>query len=273
MRLALVLLVLLLAGCAGSPAQTPRDGLDLTGRHGTLLLDLQEERVTPLSEKEGLAWMSPSGALLVWTDVNFATLLDRSTGAREVVPLVVWSRILDDGAGVELAPGEARVRNLLTGATLETRELPPAPEGARAWGAASSDFTVLGAELPSGPPGACQHQLHLRLPAAERVTGCHLKVARDGRVGWTQEGTLVVRAPGAAAETWAEPTDTTTHENPVFADDRVLALRLTKDGRGALVATHVMGEDGEELASLAAPSRLALLDVSADARWLLVRVF
>jgi hypothetical protein len=271
-----VLIVLLVAGCA-APAVEPDTtrGLDLAGRVGTLLLGLDDDSVQLLTPQQGLAWMSPSGALVTWTGVDFAIALDRATGERDVVPLIVWSRIDDDGTGLELRAGEARTRDLLTGAEVRNTTLPPPPGSARAWTYASADLAVLGAEHAEPGAAACAHEIHVRAPELTRATGCHLEVSRDGRVGWTEGDDVRILQDGAPT-VWSSaqgpaPDEPVRHENPLFTGEGTIALRI----RGSADATvsEVVDEDGQVLAMLEGPRQIALLDVSEDARWLLVRIF
>lgn len=277
---ALLAIVLLVAGCA-SPTDAPvaEGPIDLPQQVGTLLLDLQENVTQTLTTKPGVAWMSPSGSLVSWTEDAFAIVLDRAAGAREVAPSVTWTRIEDDGSGIELVPGEARVRVLLTGDAVSNRSLPPTPDGG-AWTGASADYGVLVAERVRPDVDApCQHEISILTERAERTVGCHAKVASDGRVGWTEgngvrardvNGTLRWIAQASRTESPAVP-EYIAYENPMFTANGTLFLRLR--GERALNVTELVDENMTVLATLDGPYRLALLDVSRDGRWLLARVF
>lgn len=275
----LSMMIMLLAGCA-APAEGPRaEGpIDLQESVGTVLLDLHEGSVETLTAKPGLAWMSPSGALVTWVEDGFAIVLDRGTGVRDVAPSATWSRLQDDGSAVELLPGEARIRAVSTGATISNRTLPLAPDGG-AWTAASADFGVLIAERARPDASACQHDIAILTQRVERTVGCHVEVAGDGRVGWTEgngvrlreaNGTLRWLAEAGLSEGPSVP-GYVAYENPVFTANGTLMLRLR--GADALATTEIVDEAMQPLATLDAPSRLALLDASADGRWVLARVF
>lgn len=274
-RLPLLILALLLAGCA-SPAGEPGDGrpLDLTEERGTLLLDLRENRSQLLTTHPGLAWMSASGALVSWTEANYAVVLDRSINTRDVAPLVPWSRIDDDGTGLEMRVGEARIRELVSGDPVRNVTLPPTPTG-RAWTYASDDLTVLGAEHADTGAAACGHAIRVQRGETARAIGCHLEVSRDGRVAWTEGDGVRILGDDGTATPWPPAHSATEegvrHENPLFTANGTIAIRLRAQD-GATVS-EVVDDDGQVLATLHGPRELALLDVSSDARWLLVRVF
>lgn len=280
MRVASALLVMiLLAGCA-APAEEPRANgpIDLEESVGTLLLDLDEGAVDLLTTKPGLAWMSPSGAIVTWVEDGFAVVLDRGTGVRDVAPSATWAGLHDDGSAVELLPGEARIRAVSTGESISNRSLPLAPDGG-AWTGASADFGVLVAERARADAPSCQHDIAILAQRVERTVGCHAEVARDGRVAWTEGNGVRLREANGTVRWLAEAglsdspsvASYVAFENPVFTENGTLMLRLR--GAEALEVTEVVDPTMQPLATLDAPYRLALLDASADGRWLLARVF
>lgn len=282
---ALILLVVVLAaGCAAPETPTPTTpvaatgAIDLTGKMGLLAIELSERRVTALTERPGPAWISPGGDVVVWLDDSFSVVVNEAAGTRDVGARVTWARVHDNATGLEILPGEARIRDLVGGALRSNATLPPAPATGAAWTAASEDLSVLAAEYDAGRPSLCANDLFLRGAANARTIGCHLRVSPDGRIGWTE--TLAVRVMGADGEirnVTGPPTgdaaqgNFVAHENPAFTADGVLYLRLT--GGSQLTRTEVVREDGTALATLAGPRRLALVDASADGDRLLVRVF
>ena len=278
MRFPLLVLALLLAGCAApAPGTGAEEGgpVDLTGRSGTFLVDLREGAVQPLSTRATLAWMSPSGAVVTWQEPDFAAVLLRSSGAREVAALRTWAHVSDDATGVELAPALARVRHVVTGTELSNATLPAEPAG-RAWTRASADLGVLAGEYaPARPTAPCRNEIVILAGTIERATGCHVRVGPDGRVAWAEEGAIRVRATDGTTRALAAPPSMdgvfVAHENPVFAGERVLYLRL--QGEGTLERTEIVDETGASLARMEGARRLALLDVSADGRWLLASAF
>lgn len=276
--LPLLLLAALLAGCA-SPSEPPADArgpVDLTGKNGLLLVDADGRLVQPLSEQAIQAWMSPSGRLVTWIEADYAILLDVQTGQREVVPQQVWARITDEGTGLLLLPGEARFMDLVTNEVRRAEPVPAAPRAGARWTAASDDFAVLGAEYATDGATRCSNDLFLRAQRAERTVGCHLRVAPDGRAAWTEGNRVrMLDANGTLANVTAEAggsaTDFTAYENPILLPDGVAHLRMR--GGQEVALTEVIGPGGAPLAKLDGPSRLALHDVSDDARLLLVTTF
>lgn len=275
-------LAILAAGCAAPdalpPAPAPEGPIDLTGKLGLLLLDRATGDVATLLEQPALAWMSGGSHLLVWTDATFDVVVNRTSGARHVGPPVVWARVYDNGTALELASGEAKLRELVSGNTLWTKPLGPTPREGISWTAASDDLSVVALEVPGARPVACQNEITIRSTRLDRTLGCHLRVAPDGRAGWTEatavrmreaDGDLVnVTAPGSgdpAAGTFVA------HENPVFTRGGVVMLRITGGERIAL--TEIVDEEGNAIARMAGPRRLALHDVSEDGQFVLVRAF
>ena len=272
--LALLLAVLALAGCASPEGGAPTPDaspdaqtgpVDLTGKSGLLLVDLDTRAVAGLTQTPGLAWMSENATVLTWTEETFSVALDRASGGREVAPLTLWARVYENGTGLELAAGAANVREIVTGNVRDTKPLPPAPVEGRAWTGASDDLAVLAAEYAVSGRGSCSSDIILRAGAGERTVGCHLEVASDGRVGWTEGRMARVRGLDGAI------VDHEGFENPVFTRDGVVMLRVT--GSAPISLTEVVTPDGEVLAKLDGPRGLALQDVSADGRYLLVRTF
>lgn len=266
MRPVALVLALLLAGCAApEPAEPPTGPVDLDGRLGLFLIDTTTHQVQVLAESPALAWLSPNATIVSWTDAGFSIVLDRSTGVREVGQQVFWARVYENKTGLELATTQARWRSLPEGATLANATLPPPPIPNGRWSFASDDLTTLGTEaLRSG--GACANDIYLHAQANERTRGCHLRIAGDGRIGWIENGDLrLVSQDGA--HTWINATDGASLENPVFSAAHVVHLRVGTGG------TDVVDETGHEYATVTAPTRLALYDVSADGRYLLARAF
>lgn len=269
MRALLILAALLLAGCGAPTEDPPADDatgpIDLAGESGLLFLDLETREVRTYTQTPGLAWMSQNATAITWTEATFAVAVDRSTGGREVVPAKVWARVYDNGTGLELAADGAHLRHLVTGNVVETRPLPPPPAEERTWTAASDDLRTLGAEYATSGRGSCASDIFLRVGSGERTVGCHLEISGDGRVGWTERDRARVREANGTI------VDHAGLENPVFTRDGVVMLRVT--GRSPVTLTEVVTSDGEVLATMEGPTRLALHDVSADGRYLLVRAF
>lgn len=248
--------------------------MDLTGREGLLLVETRARAIQPLTLQHIDAWMSPDGLFVTWEDAGFSILLRTDGGARDVVPTQTWSRITAQGTGIVLGTQEARTMDLVKNDVLDRRELPAAPAGV-AWREASDDFSVLATEAAGRTPG-CFHDVYVKAAKDVRTIGCHVRVAPDGRVAWTEtnrirgldaEGNVVnlTEAPGGSAD------DFTAYENPVFTTDGMAYLRLR--GGQTLRSTEVIGPDGGVLARIDGPTRLALHDVSDDGRWVLVTAF
>lgn len=277
----LAIAAVLAAGCT-SPDATPTTPstagpVDLTGKLGLLAVDLAARRVTALTEKPALAWMSPGGTLILWTEESFSILVDTTTNARQVTPTMYWARIHDNRTGLALTSDHALIRNLSGGEDQWSAPIPPSPAPGVYWNGASEDLSVLAAESAPKSP-ACANDIYIRAAQSQRTQGCHLRVARDGRVGWTEATGVRVRGTNGTITNVTgtgagniEAGEFTAHENPVFADDGVLYLRLV--GGKELLRTEVIGADGEPVAKIEGDRRLALLDVSADGNRLLVRAF
>lgn len=281
---ALLALAILLAGCA-SPASPPptsaqpgTGALDLSDETGLLALDLPARRIVALTPRPGVAWMSPGATVFVWLEETFSIVVNDAAATREVGPSVGWARVFDNATGLELTPGEARWRGLENGTRLASAPLPPAPATGVAWTAASDDLAVLAGEYAGEGRGACQNDVFVRAAANARTRGCHVQVAHDGRVGWTEAGSVrVMGLDGAIRNVTAPPSGDVAqsayvaHENPVFTREGVLYLRLT--GGSDLALSELVGEDGVARAKVDGPKRLALLGASEDGQRVLVRVF
>lgn len=286
--------VLLLAGCTSEdPSPTPTsspspDTTDVTGpvvlapeQLGLILVDTTSEKPLVLSPTSNLGWMSPSGDVLIWEgEEDFFVLSNRTRQTVQPASEVLWSRIEDDVTGIVMRP-EGALRALLTNGTeVQTFPLPTGPRPDRSWSGVSADLRVLGAEWEGATGGrGCQNALSvLDTSTGENFTstGCHLRVARDGRVGWTQAtGVWVREANGTVRDVTGTGRDVNgtfvAHENPVFTADGFVHLRLR--GGGRLMGTEVVDEGGAVLARLDGANRVALLDASADGRFILLRVF
>jgi len=276
----LALLVLALAGCA-APAQDPAGAegpIDLSGRLGLMLVDVESRSVLLYGERATLGWMSPNATVVTWMEEDYAIVHDRTTGARDIGAPTVWARVHDNGTGLELAEEEARLRQLVGVDVLQTTPLPPPPRVGARWTGASADLGVLVGEYLGAQRGGCRNDLYIRSPQLERSIGCHLRVADDGRVGWTEGTSVRVRERDGTLRNLTGPGSGDAsngtfvgHENPVFTEDGVLMLRLT--GGLQLRLSEIVDEEGNVLAKADGPRRLALLDASADGRHILVRAF
>lgn len=253
------LAALLLAGC-GAPAVDEQDGrFSLGAQQGLFLVDLEEQRAEQIIEEAGLAWMSPQGAFLSWTVADYAIVNDRASGARDVAPQVPWARIHDNGTGLEITPEGARWRDLRTGIAVGNATLPSTPFAGARWTAASDDLSVVAAEYPTGG-GACANDIYVRAATNDRTRGCHLRVALDGRVGWTEGPNARIRGrDGAIANV--------TGENPVFSAQGFLYVDQAAEG------PEVLDQDGASLVRADAGLRFALHEVSGNGRFLLLRAF
>lgn len=271
--------VLLLAGCAApsEPQARPtplvdEGAIDLTERLGLMLVDVEARQVQVLTERNALAWMSPNGTFVTWTEATYSSILDRSAGSAAIGPRTVWARIHDNATGLELVEREARIRPLGDGPALSNATVPATPLGG-AWTSASEDLAVLGLERAGGRPGSCASEIVLLETRVERTVGCHLRIAPDGRSGWTEGSMVRVRARGGAIVNLTDPhgQSDATLENPIFAGEELLMLRVT--GGAVATLTEVVDRDGNALAKAAAPRRLALHDATSDGRYVLLRVF
>lgn len=275
-----LLAALLVAGCA-SPTNEPRDEsgpIDLTDKLGLILVDLETRELTTFTQRAALAWMSENATAISWTEENFAIVVDRATGGRDIAPLTIWARIYDNGTGLELADGEARLRELVSGTIRYTLPVPPAPIAGLAWTAASDDLAVLGGEYAVSGRPTCANDIVLRGEKGERTIGCHLKIAIDGRAGWSEATGVRLRERNGTVVSLTgfgrgDPTNGSYvgHENPIFTRDDLLMLRLT--GGTTVTLSEVLARDGTVLAKVDGPRRVALHDVSADGRYLLLRTF
>lgn len=276
--------MLLLAGCAAPApeAQPPTpvaDGpVDLTGRLGLFVVDLETRRIDAYTEQPSLAWMSPDAQIVTWTESDFNVVVNRTTGARELGPRVAWARILSNGTALELTPAEARLRPLVGSGTLWSAPLPPAPLSGGAWSGASDDLDVLGAEFPGAGRASCGNDVFVMAQRLERTVGCHLRVAPDGRAGWTEAAGVRVRERAGAITNLTGPGSGNaangtfvTHENPAFTRDGLLMLRIT--GGDEITSTEIVAANGTALAKMTGSRPLALHDVSDDGRFVLVRAF
>jgi hypothetical protein len=273
--------LLVLAGCAapGSPTQEGTGPIDLATDMGLIAVDLTTRQVTLLTDSPGFGWMSTSGTLVAWLDQGFAVLLVSQTGQRQVVPPGQWTRIYDNGTSLELSPTGALWKNISDGTQLGSAPLPPTPRAGSRWNGASDDLTIMAAEyVPENATAPCTNEIFIHGTTNGRTTGCHLRVARDGRVGWTEGGGVRIRAhegaitnltPGGGGDISTD--NYVSYENPVFTSNSVAYLKLT--GGRKLVKTEVIGSDGSTLASLPGPARLAFQDISEDGRFLLLRTF
>lgn len=280
----LLAVAIFVAGCA-SPADTKNTGtgpIDLSEKSGLLAIDLTTRQVTLLSLNQGLAWMSPSGAYATWQEKGYAVLLDSTTAppTRSVVEPATWVRVFDNATGLELTTSGAywRPLNAIRTDTYNTT-LPPTPHPNTRWTGSSADLRVLGAEyVPAGSSAVCENEIYIRANPPGRTTGCHLRIAADGRAGWTEGGGIRVRGldgeisnitPGGGGDITASTY--VSYENPVFTDSGVAYLKLT--GGKQLVRTEVIAPDGSTVATLPGPMRMAFHDISDDGRFLLVRAF
>lgn len=271
---------ILVAGCA-SPTHGPAasDGpIDLTGKQGLVAIDLKADKVTSLSPTARFGWMSPSGALVVWLDDTLAILLDLSTGQREIVAVSPLLRLNDNATGLVLGQPNASWTQLRTGVVVGSTPIPAPPVADSRWTGASDDLTVFIAEYAAPNAGsACANDIYIHGTTNVRTQGCFVRVANDGRVGWTEVGGIRVRttdgnitnitAPGGGDATKSAYVSS---ENPVFTADGIAYLKLT--GGKDLVKTEIIGPDGTVLATAAGPARLTFQDISTDGNFLLVRV-
>lgn len=268
-------LAALLAGCASptpaAPEEDNADGvIDLTGIRGLLLLDTTTGKIQRLSDASTLAWLSPGGARLLWNEANFAVLLDSATAAREVVPSATWVRLYDNATGLELLDGEAAWRDVRATAANGTAPLPPAPlQGAR-WTQASDDLRVLGAEYAGPTAMPCANEIFLRAQASARSQGCHLRIAPDGRAGWTEGAAVRLRDATGDVQTLAVQNGTR-EENPIFTAAGHLRLRIHESTTPSL--TEVIEQNGTVVAKATGSTRLALQDVSGDGRLVMITAF
>lgn len=271
---------MLLAGCA-SPEEIPPtetvEPIDISTRFGLLAIDLADRRVTPLTEQSGPSWMSPTGAVVTWDEPQYAVILHEN-GTRTLGPLILWARVMDNATGIELIPDQARMREIGTGIQRYDQTLPESPIPGTGWTAASEDLTVLVGEYAAGRQGACLNDVFIRAAVNVRTIGCHVSVARDGRVGWTEgTGVRIMHTNGTIVNLTgqgrgdASAFSFVAHENPVFTADSQYYLRLT--GGSQLRITEVIDGDGNAIVKLGGPRRLALEDVSEDGNRLLLRVF
>lgn len=280
MRLPLALLtVLLLAGCADTTAPAAEGPIALEDRAGLLLIDVPTRGVTVLSPTATLGWMSPSGGTLVWREQDYSIFYNASARDGDVTPQRIWARIEDDGTGFTFEPGRVVRRLLTNGTEVDAQAVPPGPRPDGTWTGGSADLSILGAEWPGVTGGSgCQNALAFHGPEARSDSrpGCHLRVARDGRIGWTQSTGVWIRdASGEVRDVTGTGRDVNgtfvAHENPVFPAEGAVYLRL--HGQRTLERTEVVTDEGTVLATLDGPLRMALLDVSADGTKVLVRVF
>lgn len=281
-RLAAPLLALLvLAGCASpdNKAQEDETGpIDLSDALGLILLDLDMRERTVYTERTALAWMSADARAVSWTEENFAIVVDRSTGGRDVGPLTIWTRIYGNGTGLELVDGKAHLRDIVTGTIRSTTPVAPAPIQGFAWTAASDDLAVLGGEYAVSGRPSCANDIILRGEKGERTIGCHLEISADGRAGWSEATGVRLRERNGTVISLTgfgqgDPSNGSYvgHENPVFTADGLFMLRLT--GGSEVGLTEVVTRDGTVVAKMDGPRRLALHDASSDGRYLLVRAF
>lgn len=268
--LGLLLLALLIAGCT-QPQNEPaaEDGpIDLGARTGLLLVDLETRSVAVLSTSARGAWISPSGAYVAWSEPAYGVVQTPDRG-RLVAPSGTWARIHDNGTGLELVPGEARFRDLVTHDVVANASLPPAPRAGSAWTRASEDLAVLAVEYPAAEAaGACRDEIAIRATEGVLFQGCHLAVASDGRVGWTTGPEVRLRHPDGTVEN-VTASEGATNENPVFTDEGLAYLRV----HGADTHVVLRAADESVVARAASPQRLALLGATEDGRYLLVSSF
>ncbi|HUR69802.1 MAG TPA: hypothetical protein VM370_11210 [Candidatus Thermoplasmatota archaeon] len=282
MRLPLLLAcVLLLAGCASKPEEPAKTGtgpIDLSGKLGLLAIDTTTRQVTALTQTQGVGWMSPSGNVVVWLDEGFSVLVEATSNARQIVPATQWARVFDNGTGIELLVGKASWRDIRSGNESAFALLPDAPRAGTRWQAASDALDVLAVEYLSGSGTGCANDLYIKATQPARTQGCHIRVAGDGRVGWTEATGVRVRATNGSIVNLtgtgrgdAATNSFVAHENPVFTTNGTIFLRLT--GGKELLRTEIVTEGGQVLAKMEGSRRLALRDVSDDGRFLLVSAF
>lgn len=267
MRILLALALLLFAGCTTpGPATTPDGPPSLDGQRGLLFLDATAGRYERLSEDAIGAWLSPGGSIAVWSEGSYHVVAPRG-GERAIVPAARWAQVYDNGTGLEIMSGEARVRSLLSDDVLWRRGIPPPPRQGTTWQAASDDLSVLAVEYPGEV--ACRGAITIAVSTPLLAGGCHLSVARDGRVGWTEGAIARVRHTNGTIENVTAPQDARA-ENPVFTDAGFAYLRIDAQGRTELV---LRGETERVVAQAKAPTRLALHGASADGTYVLVTAF
>jgi hypothetical protein len=272
-------MALLLAGCSTPAPANDTGPIDFTGKIGLLAIDTTTRQVTTLTDFNGFGWMSPSGAFVTWLDEGYAVLLETPTNAREVVAGGQWVRIYDNATGLELRPGMALWRPLKGGDAVGNATIPDAPRAGTRWNSASDDLGVLAAEyIPPGRGPPCVNEVYVHARENIRSIGCHVRVASDGRAGWTEAGVVRVLGLDGNITNLTQPAggdaandSYVSHENPVFSSDGVAYLRLT--GGAQIVRTEVLGPNGTALAKMEGATRVAFHDISQDGRFLLVRAF
>jgi len=274
--LAIAIVLAFLAGCASpAPTQTTPtpavDGpIDLAGKLGLIAIDLPKRAIEDLSGRSTVAWVSPNGSRVFWNEDNFAIILDAEEGARDVVAIGRWARLYDNGSALELLDGEAAWRDVRSPVANATAPIASAPVQGSRWTQASDDLLVLGAEYIGPASLACANDIFVRANESARSRGCHLRIASDGRAGWTEAGGVRIREPTGEVRTLA-PANGTREENPVFTDQGYLFLRL--HGGASRTLTEVVDQDGNVLAKLTGSQRIALHDVTRSGDVLLASVF
>lgn len=272
---------MILAGCADAPPAPQPDAegpIELDGRRGLLLVDLEARTATSFAERALLAWMSENATIITWAEDNFALVAERTTGARTVGPLTVWARVHEDATGLQLEERAANLRYLANGTLRASTPVQPPPLAGVSWTAASADLRVLGGEYAVSGRQGCSNDIVLLDERVERTVGCHLEIARDGRAAWTEATLVRLRGTDGTISNLTGPgtgnranNTFVSHENPIFTAEGTLLLRVTGGATRAL--TEIVTTDGNVLAKLEGPRHLAMHDASADGRFVLVSAF
>lgn len=245
--------------------------MELSGKAGLLAIDLRNGTIQVLSDVGTLGWLSPHAQRVLWAEGNYGILLDATTGARDVVASARAIRLYDNGTVLEAGEGEIRWRDAKSPTASASAEVPPAPVAGTGWTQASDDIRVVGVEY-LGPAGTtCLNDLYVRGSNGSRTAGCHLRVAADGRAGWTELSTVRIRGPEGIIETVRAPSEDTRLENPIFTADGYYYLRV--HDRTTRTLTEIVDQDGEVVATLTGAGKMALLDATADGNLVLANVF